>query len=191
MAKRIILMALIAVAVFFAARPLCAAGVSNDPVGGTYYTAVNIWYEETRENTGPKNIPMTNYHRGTIIPVNTRVKIESYSSSKVRFATDDGSVFTLVYMPKHTNVSMAEMFNRYFSPTMTMLNQFTRDEQANIVTGKIVVGMSKKAVLIAYGYPPGHETPSLESDSWKYWENRVRNFFVYFSNDRVSSVTQP
>jgi hypothetical protein len=32
--------------------------------------------------------------------------------------------------------------------------------------------MTKEQVLMARGYPPAHETPSLDLDTWKYWSSR-------------------
>jgi len=49
--------------------------------------------------------------------------------------------------------------------------------------------MSREAVIISYGYPPAHQTPSLESNKWKYWKSRGTNFFVYFDKDgKVSKI---
>jgi hypothetical protein len=64
--------------------------------------------------------------------------------------------------------------------------RFSEKEKRNIKLGEIEVGMSKDAVLMAYGYPPAHRTPSLESDQWVYWLNRFVNRPVVFRDGRVS-----
>ncbi len=44
--------------------------------------------------------------------------------------------------------------------------------------GKITVGMTKEQVIVSLGYPPVHQTPSLDSPQWKYWLTRVGSFLV-------------
>ena len=46
--------------------------------------------------------------------------------------------------------------------------------------------MSDEIILMAYGYPPAHRTPSLEADEWVYWLNRFVNQPVVLRNGRVS-----
>lgn len=49
-----------------------------------------------------------------------------------------------------------------------------------IMLGKVVVGMSKKAVLVSYGRPPEHRTPDLKSDKWRYWINKRKQKTICF-----------
>ena len=49
--------------------------------------------------------------------------------------------------------------------------------------GIILNGMSKKAVLISYGYPPEHRTRSHESNVWIYWKNKLTSFEVCFDKE--------
>ncbi|MDH5577038.1 MAG: hypothetical protein OEZ09_01140 [Betaproteobacteria bacterium] len=44
--------------------------------------------------------------------------------------------------------------------------------------GKVAVGMSKEQVLVAIGYPPMHQTPSLEAPQWKYWHTGFGSYLV-------------
>ncbi len=48
----------------------------------------------------------------------------------------------------------------------------TEKEILAIKNGVLVAGMSKKAVLMSYGYPPAHKTPSIEDNDWYYWMNK-------------------
>lgn len=63
-------------------------------------------------------------------------------------------------------------------------------ERKNIKNGTIAVGMSKDAVVMAYGYPPSHKTPTLDSNMWTYWRDRFRRVFVYFENGKVVNIKQ-
>ena len=51
-------------------------------------------------------------------------------------------------------------------------------------------GMSREGVILAVGYPPEHQTPSLEADQWSYWRNSHSRFQVYFVGGLVSGIQQ-
>ena len=65
------------------------------------------------------------------------------------------------------------------------------EEQKKVKAGEIEAGMSKAAVIMAYGYPPGHKTPSLKLDKWVYWINHFKTRTVYFAEDKVKPEPQP
>ena len=155
---------------------------ARSPEGGIYYTKVNIWYQN------PMSIPTTNYHKGGRIPAGTKVKVLSVSRGRIAFLDDATGVMTLVYAARHTRVSFKKTFERYFSKKDVkakggVFNTLTKDEQINVDKGIIVAGMSKDAVLMAYGYPPGHKTPSLRNDTWTYWLDRRQRTVVNFDAD--------
>jgi len=157
----------------------------EDVAGQIYYTAANIWYEN------PEKILSTNYHRGTILPVGTKVRVDEVKGKKIRFGDGHGQEFEITFMEKHSSriVDLWAYFRRYFSRDNPLQGRpyegFSKSERRNIKMGEIEVGMSKEAVLMAYGYPPAHRTPSLESDQWVYWINRFVNKTVVFQNGRV------
>lgn len=155
--------------------------------GRTFYTAANIWYEN------PKKILSTNYHRGTILPAGTKVTTSEVEGKKIQFTDANGVGFEIEFVKKHSSdaVDLWAYFRRYFSADDPMraggpYQKFSQKEKNAIKAGEIQVGMSKDAVLMAYGYPPAHRTPSLESDQWVYWLNRFVNRPVLFRNGRVS-----
>lgn len=47
-----------------------------------------------------------------------------------------------------------------------------------IHAGKVALGMSKEQVLVAVGYPPNHQTPSLDAPQWKYWHTSFGSYLV-------------
>ena len=156
-----------------------------------FYTKVNIWYESY-------NIPSTNYHLGTMIPAGTRVKIgninNDLSSPEISFYVDgQGKSFTIAVRVGVTNLPIEKIFWRYFSeknPLMEggMFSKFTTEEQERIKKGVIKEGMSKDAVIMAYGYPPTHKTPTLESNTWLYWKALKRIVAVKFKDGKVSEI---
>jgi hypothetical protein len=152
-----------------------------------YYTRVNIWYEN------PEVIYSTNYHEGTMIPLGTKVEIVTEKKSKIVFKTvEDGRSYTIVRMKRHTNITTNALLNQYFSRTNIVdsseYKALPKTAKKSIAAGEIELGMSKEAVLMAYGYPPTHRTPSTTSDRWIYWNQRARNFAVMFSNNVVTEI---
>lgn len=154
----------------------------------TYYTRVNIWYEK------PNDILSTNYHRGNILPIGTKVSIHSINNRRIRFTPDgSGQMFTIVNDKQTNTISIDELFNRYFSTERVEIGtgdyfQVTEADRENIKKGIITLGMSKKAVLMAYGYPPTHKTPLLTSDIWYYWYARLHKVNVFFKDDKVFKI---
>jgi hypothetical protein len=156
--------------------------------GKAYYTKTNVWYEN------PNKILSTNYHRGAILPIGTKVIIHSIKGEKIQF-TPDGSaqMFTIINDRKTSTISTDELFNRYFSVEAVQAGagdyyQATEADRENIKKGIITLGMSRKAVLMAYGYPPTHKTPLLTSDIWHYWYARPSEVNVYFKDDKVFQI---
>ena len=47
----------------------------------------------------------------------------------------------------------------------------------------MIVGMPKNAVLISYGYPPEHATPSLDTNVWRYWVNKMKSKNICFDSE--------
>ncbi len=58
-----------------------------------------------------------------------------------------------------------------------------------IRAGKVALGMSKEQVLVAVGYPPMHQTPSLEALQWKYWHTSFGSYLlVWDGSGRLKDV---
>lgn len=170
------------------ALSLTCAQAGEKAAGKTIYTKVNIWYEK------PDKIPTSNYHEGVIIPVGTKVTITGTTAEQVKFTTDKNASFTLVFVVKHSKpgTSINDIINQYFSEQNPLESEqykkFTADEKENIRKGEIKNGMSKEAVLMAYGYPSGNKTPGLAYDIWFYPKSRFNNISVKFENNKVVKI---
>lgn len=164
------------------------AGENIQPAGKEYYTTVNIWYEHPQETLS------TNYHAGTIIPAGSKVRIIRVTGETISFeALNTSAEYRLVHVKRHSIITMEEYFNWHFSRTDPLgddgkFASFTDLEKKHVKAGTLAKGMSKDAVVMAYGYPPTHETPSLKSSSWQYWTRRFDTLVVRFEGDRVSEI---
>ncbi len=163
----------------------CSSGAPKELKGSegqTFYTQLNMWTYKDQHRT-------VNYGVDRLIPVNTAVKIRDIGGEDVEFSLlENGRELTLVNIEKYSREEMGEIFKRYFGRDTVSLDSFTAAEREAIAEGKVEKGMSKQAVLMARGYPPAHETPSIEDDQWKYWTSRFNTKIVYFENGKVSRI---
>jgi hypothetical protein len=61
--------------------------------------------------------------------------------------------------------------------------------RAAVRAGKVAIGMSKEEVLVSLGYPPAHQTPSLDASQWKYWHTSLGSYLVVWDGaGRVKDV---
>ncbi|MDH3976537.1 MAG: hypothetical protein OEV42_19915 [Deltaproteobacteria bacterium] len=160
---------------------------------GTLYTAYNLWYEYDRGGN-LKPITGINYKRGIIIPAGTKVKgVKTSSGRRGTMVIDfevakDGKKYVIHYQPKyHPGVNIETFKKRLFTskPLSALTKGFTKREKKNIKLGKVTTGMKKKAVLVAYGYPPEHKTESTKSNIWIYWLDRFRTMKVVFNDKGI------
>lgn len=61
--------------------------------------------------------------------------------------------------------------------------------RAAVKTGRIRAGMTRDQVIAAVGYPPAHQTPTLEATFWKYWYSSFGSYQVEWDEKgRVKDV---
>ncbi len=190
------LMALVALGLGFSMSGCGGGGVSPEQQAAvdkkqTMIVQRNMWWGHGRW-PGMKVVYTTNYKMGPMIPVNAKVTFEAINKNQVSFRYN-GNLIILRNMPKHSNTNMSQMLDRYFGTQKVDLSKFTKMEQDNIKKGNVAVGMSKAAVLVARGYPPSHNTPSLDADDWQYWKSQAGyvsdTIVVHFKNGKVSGFT--
>ncbi len=147
------------------------------------YTAYNMWYEK------PDHLYAINYKKGTMIPAGTEVSDVGVSQDRrpmIVFTTvKDGQMFKVEFEEKyHPGFSLTDYTQKMFtSKSLSELTKgMSKEETQAIKDGKLVVGMSKAAVIVAYGYPPEHATANTESNRWTYWLDRFRKKVVYFND---------
>ena len=149
------------------------------------YTAYNLWYEK------PERMFAINYRRGIMIPAGTEVAAVRVKHSSrrpnIKFKTaSKGNGYTVYFTPKFfPGETIDEVKKRLFSdkPLEERTAGLKPLEIEAIRKGQLVEGMCREAVLIARGYPPNHETPSLDADVWHYWEGRFVKELVRFDAD--------
>lgn len=152
----------------------------------TMYTAQNIWYQK------PEKIMIINHQAGKILPVGTEVKKITARDGRrpyIKFVTVNDDKQFVIYITKkyYKKTSMEDFKNRLFTTkNFSQLTEgLTPSEIQGIKAGKVYDGMSKRAVLINFGYPPEHKTPSLDSTKWVFWKNRFKSVAVNFNSQNL------
>ena len=152
------------------ANSLQNAGIT----GKVYYTKYTFLYEKNRFRT-------TNYRKGVIVPINTKVAVESIKGNTIKLIlSDTGIKVDVVNIENYSGENIQGIYDKLLSPTPVNLSMYSKSTINKIKSGIVEPGMDKKTVILALGYPPKHKTPSLELSVWKYWQNRFNTFDVIF-----------
>lgn len=178
---------------------IAVAHAQEDKQPGQQYTAFNIWVLSKQQRHNQRFI---NYKvRGSrILPAGTPVfNVEALSSPQgggfissdsgsfpgphVAFETSDGMRYEILFKGKwHPGKSLEDYKNYLITDkNFEQLTEGLSEQEIDAIkNGVVIAGMSKRAVLISYGYPPEHKTPGLESNSWLYWLGKTTKKEICF-----------
>jgi len=178
--------------ILFLLFPCLWGWAQDEPKGEPLYTAHNLWFEN------PAKMSSVNYKTGSMIPAGTPIKVVSAvghaiggparTKPLIHFWTMDDKRFTIFFQPKfHPGQTLEDFKNATFThqPIEVQTHGFSKAEIDAIRQGILVEGMSKPAVLIAYGPPPGHQTVSLDLDRWRYWIKRMSSKDIFFRDGKT------
>jgi hypothetical protein len=167
---------------------LALAAANAASAADQLYTAYNIWFEQ------PTKVYSTNYQKGNILPAGSEVKDVKRSSNGVEFTDPNlGMKFSVEFVGKHhPGVTREQWADRFLTTKnfAALSSGLSASEINAIKAGKIQAGMSKKAVILAAGYPPETATASTKLDTWKYWRHRFGSYAVQFSDGKVTKSEQ-
>ncbi len=170
----------------------CSPGYIKPPEGERFYLAHNVWYETTDAFPSPVHglmidIPALNYKSGNMVPAGTIVDKVVVSGGSIRFFVP--AHYITLTMKIHGRFQPGLKGEQLFERTITTKNfnkltdGFDDNVKEAILKGILIEGMNKDEVLIAFGYPPLHKTPSLEAQTWMYWRNKWGRLKVEFNEN--------
>ena len=175
---RRIIVALAAVAFLL---PGCATMFDSTPY--EQYTNVylqnNIHYQAKADRSGTmvNRASYANYtepgagHK--IAPVNTAVTIGKWRSGFTITRQDTSEMVYFEFKSRNmAGMSVDEYLQVITGPKKVNLKSLGALDRRGIKDGRAKVGMTKKGVRIALGYPARHRTPSLDDNVWTFWRNR-------------------
>jgi hypothetical protein len=147
-----------------------------------------------------------NYKHGKVIPAESRVQLLSDRRLEgrrhvepnrdrgrrrpIRLDVIDLKMEIAIYFtPKfHHGLTKDEFANRLL--TKSTLEELTsgmpHQEKSCIERAVVEAGISKKATLIALGYPSEHFTPSTDNNGWYYWTSRMVKKIIEFSDAKAT-----
>jgi len=144
---------------YFAAIDKEAAPV----VGEQYYLRHCLTYESG------KPWRTTNYWVGILVPINSKVTFTSLGSKKMQIRIEKtGQVLAIENVEKHTQKDMATIAKNLLTRQEVPYEKFDEKTQKNIRNGILALGMTKEQTVMARGFAPAVNTPSLEVDTWIY-----------------------
>ena len=146
--------------------------------GSEYYTRYTFFYERNAFRS-------TNYRRGTPVPINTKVKLLSMGAEEYLISVK-GETITVKNNYKHSGCSVEEFASKMLSEEPTDIDALGKGLAADIKYGSLRLGMTKEQAIMARGYPPVHETASIEMDRWVYWSSRFVKLTIVFYDGILS-----
>ncbi len=129
-----------------------------------------------------------------ITPVNTKVKITVKRGIMGRrllitSLKDNREINFELNLRNMKLKSMDAYIDLISSPNLTPLGKLSALDRKGVKQGKALIGMTKRGVRIALGYPSRHRTPSLDANTWIYWKNRRATAAVEFgANGKVKKI---
>jgi len=155
-------------------RQVLPAAIEPLP-GQQYFTRFNLWYERGKHVT-------TNYARGKLLPINSKVTLESIGPKKMLLTLESGDSLTLALAQKFSLRSLDDIAAELLSDRKIPIDRLGEDLSKAISQGTMRLGMTREQVLMARGYPPRHKTPSLDGDKWIYWSSRFVHRTLLFQD---------
>ncbi len=144
-------------------------------VGESYYLRHSLMYEIG------KPWRTTNYWVGVPVPINSKVTLVSLGSKDMQIRIEKTSqVLKVDNVEKFSQRDMGAIAKAMLSRTPMPIERFGEATARNIREGTLRLGMTKEQVVMTRGHPPGHKTPSLEIDTWHYWNNRFVTHTLVF-----------
>jgi len=123
-----------------------------------------------------------NYQQAGLMPVCSPVTLLERNAKRLVFRNDASGKTYEYYHHEAVREPFGDHLARYFGTECPRkeLDALPKIDREGVRLGKAMVGMSKRGVVFAMGYPPPHVTPSLDADRWFYWTNRFNKVAVLF-----------
>ena len=143
------------------------------------YTQTNL-----HPDTNDGSLSSLNYQKDGLIPRCTEVEVIDIDSNTLLFRANNKE---FEFSFDERNGSFGESIQQYFGASCqkSALSKLNPVDKKGLDMGQVYKGMSKKGVLLAIGYPPKHQTPTVRDKVWKYWLNSEQTFSVLFDDNGI------
>lgn len=155
-----------------------------------YYLGYNLWYQN------PEKISSLNPKLGKYLPAGVevdQVRTRSGRTPLISFRVVKMNRRFIVHVnPKyHTGIKFEDFKNTLIQTKnfQELTAGLSKREIDNILAGKVEPGMSRRAVLLAYGPPAQHRTPDISSSKWAYWvRSSGKPFEILFDSNGLTTT---
>ncbi len=151
------------------------------------YTAYNIWAYRNPDDMRCINFKSSHHiiRAGTPVSDVKFLRSKSRRPDKIIFKAEGNEVIINFYKKYHPGKNVESYKNLMFSTnTFDQLTQgMSKSEILAVKRGELVEGMSKRATIVSYGYPPEHETYNLEDNVWIYWMHKFKRKKICFDDN--------
>ena len=132
--------------------------------GDRLYLNYNLWY------VNPMAIDAVNYHTGKILPVGDEIEFIKTFPNYVIFKTvKDGKEYRINNNTEFSLLNDKIQFHRIFINKDPLAYIDNKKLISLLRKGKIVIGMSRKHVKLAFGLPPRAFNPPESNTTWVYF----------------------
>lgn len=174
----------------FACIPVLLFADTSSPQGEVdfVYLKYNIHAQDHRGGFTASYVNWTKPPRGHfVIPANTKVKIDPNYSGRRMLITEVNTKREIVfeYNAKHMGMSEEQYVKLITSPQPVSLDGFSELDKKGIAAGEAYVGMTRKGVMTALGYPATYLTSSIDNKIWTYCANRFNRILVEFDDSGI------
>jgi hypothetical protein len=158
------------------------SGVDGLAGAAKVYTLANLHPDDRSETVSAANLQ----NLGLIPLCSEVVLLQAYAGSLQFEVAATGKRYWFLDH-RASGEPFAKHLARYFGRACPQaeLDALTPAEKDAVRRGVVQKGMRKQAVLLAIGYPPARDTPTLEMPRWRYWSASNRYFTVTFDGDGV------
>ncbi|MEI6398156.1 MAG: hypothetical protein WCO71_05235 [Pseudomonadota bacterium] len=163
--------------------------LENKYLGRVIHPKVNIHVES---RGGNYHFYSTN-HIGLpiVIPVGADLSVTEITSDSMLLAYDKEHVkVKMDYVEKHNRMPMAQWLERDFSlEPVSLPDGLTDKEKKAIKAGEAEIGMSRKAVFLAIGYPPASLSASPDATRLLYEKKRFNRVeYMFDEKDKLVHI---
>ncbi len=140
--------------------------------GREYFVRYTLRYERGRWTPA-------NYARGHLVPVNTRVRLESLGLDEFTLLlVDSGERVRVSNVREYSGGTARVLAEALLAGEITELGA---SKYADVIRGgELRLGMTKQEALLARGVPPKHKTASTDLNRWVYWSSRFAQEEILF-----------
>ncbi len=151
---------------------------------GGVYTLVNL-----HPDMGRSRLYAVNYQQQGLIPLCSEVVLLEANKKVMVFKMKDGGQKFSYYYHKAAAEPFMDHLSRFFGRECdaNKVKSMSKVDQDGIKQGVAIKGMTRDGVVLAMGYPPRHQTPNLEANTWKYWVNKFGTMRVVFNEKGLVS----